>query len=98
MRIARDFGTVSELFPPSTENVRDLPWRWFEAIRLAMYFLSFDELSEEERPPKKIWLDSEKLHDWFEMVKRNRERESKGDTILEGEPVQNKAASALVSG
>lgn len=65
---------------------------------MAMFFLSFDELGEKERPPKKIWLDSEALHDWFEMVKRNREREAKGDQIMEGEPVQNQAASALISG
>lgn len=89
---------MSELFPPGVENVRDLPWRWFEAIRMAMFFLSFDELAEEERPPKKIWLDTDALSAWFENVKRKREREAKGDSTLEGESVSNKAASALISG
>lgn len=98
VRIARDFGTVSELFPPGTENVRDLPWRWFEAIRLAMFFISFDELPEEERPPRKIWLDTEALESHFSALKAKREREAKGDKTLEGEPVQNKAARDLISG
>lgn len=98
VRIARDFGTVSELFPPGVENIRDLPWRWFEAIRMAMFFLSFDELVEEERPPKKIWLDTEAIESHFAMLKEKHKREAKGDTTLEGESVQNKAAKALVSG
>lgn len=89
---------MSQLFPPEVENVRDLPWRWFEAIRMAMFFISFDELSEDERPPKRIWLDTEALQAWFDGVKRKRERESGGDSTMEGESVQNKAASVLVSG
>jgi hypothetical protein len=98
VRIARDFGTVAELFPSGVENVRDLPWRWFEAIRMAMFFLSFEELAEDERPSKKIWLDSEALEAHFAQVKAKRKREVKGDSTLEGESVSNKAASGLIVG
>lgn len=63
-----------------------------------MFFLSFDELAEDERPPKKIWLDTEAMESHFAAVKAKREREVKGDTTLEGESVQNKAARDLVSG
>jgi hypothetical protein len=104
VRIARDFGTVSELFPPGVANVRDLPWRLFDAIRMALVFIGFEELEKEERPPKKIWLDDEKLEAWFQQVEKNRERKyggkGKGDSdeTLEGESVQNRAAESLIRG
>lgn len=63
-----------------------------------MFFISFDELEEEERPPRKIWLDTEALESHFAMLKAKRKREAEGDTTLEGEPVQNKAARELLSG
>lgn len=98
VRIARDFGGVSELLPPEVENIRDCPWRWFEAIRLGMFFLSFDELPEEDRPHRRIWLDTEAMESHFAALKAKREREAKGDTTLEGEPVRNAAARDLVAG
>jgi hypothetical protein len=98
VRIARDFGGVSELLPPVVKNLRDCPWRWFEAIRLAMFFLSFEELPEEDRPPKKIWLDNEAMESHFAALKAKRKREAEGDTTLEGESVQNTAARDLIAG
>jgi hypothetical protein len=93
---------VSELFPEGVENIRDLPYRLFEAVRMATIFIGFDELPKEERPPRRIWLNSEALHQWFEQVERDREKKyggkSGGDTVLEGEPVENKAARSLISG
>lgn len=97
MRIARDFGTVSELFPPGVENVRDLPARLFEGIRMAMVFLSFEELPPEERPPRKIWLNDEKLSAWFTRVEADRERERGGDNTVD-DPVDNPAARDLIRG
>lgn len=81
----------------------DLPHRWWEAIRMATMFISFDELPKEERPPKTIWLDEEKLGAWFQKVEQDRKRRygsdgKPGDSVLEGETVENKAAKALISG
>lgn len=94
---------MSELLPPGIENVRDIPYRWFEAIRMALVFLSFDELPNEERPPRSIWLQEDKLGAWFERVERDRDQKygggsGGGDTLLEGETVENKAAAGLLAG
>lgn len=89
---------MSELLPLGVESIRECPWRWFEAIRLGMFFIGFEELAEEDRPPRKIWLDSEAMESHFAALKAKRERESKGDTTLEGVPVQNSAARDLIAG
>lgn len=95
---------MAELLPEGVANVRDMPHRLFEAIRMALIFIGFGELPKEERPPRSIWLDEEKLGSWFEQVERDRERKyggkgkGGGDTTLEGESVQNKAAEALIAG
>lgn len=92
---------MAELFPPGVENVRDLPYRLFEAIRMAMVFIGFEELPSEERPPRKIWLDSEAMRSWFAEVERQREKKwgnKDGDTLMEGETVENKAAESLIAG
>lgn len=82
--------------------MRDLPFRWFDAIRMAMVFIGFDELAKDERPPRKIWLDEQALKAWFDQVEKDREKKYGGkgkggaDEIMEGEPVDNKVT--LVSG
>jgi len=82
------------------QNVKDLPWRWFEAIRLAMYFIGFDELPDDERPPRRIWLDSEQLQSWFTQVKADRDRKYGTDSKTGAieDPKENAAARGLVVG
>lgn len=98
VRIARDFGTVRELYPPGITDMRELPYPWFDAIRRAIQFLSFDELEKDERPPRSIWLDSERLTEHFEWVEiRRKEKYSdKGETIED--PKENAAAKAMMVG
>lgn len=60
-----------------------------------MFFLSFDELPDNERPPRRIWTDGEKLNDWFARVKRNREDEMKGHAIED--PVENELAAEMLA-
>lgn len=90
MRLARDFGTVSELFPDEFRDLRDIPHTLFDLIRHALVFLSFDELPEDEVPPRRIWTDGEKLRDWFSDVRRKRRRELDSEPIED--PVDNEAA------
>lgn len=89
-------GTARELFPPGIEDIRDMPYRAFEAIRMGMIFLSWEEMPADERPPKRMWLDDERLKAWFDDVKRNRERESgsSGAGPIE-DPVQNEIAAKM---
>lgn len=79
VRLARDIGDISSLFPPGITRVWDLPHTIFNAIRMALVFLAFEQLKEEERPPKSIWLDGDRMTAWFAEVKRNRESEARGD-------------------
>lgn len=73
VRIARDAGNISSLFPPGITNLCDLPFTLHNAIRMALFFLKFEELLEKEQPPRKIWLDPDKLEAWWDEVKAARE-------------------------
>lgn len=98
VRLARDFGTVSELFPRWCTDLRDLPYPLFEAITSACVVLSWDELLEHERPPERMWDSGDQLKEWFEQVKRNREAEAKGEKRAIEDPVENDAAKGLLVG
>lgn len=84
--------------------MRDCPYTVFEAIRVGGIFVSWDELDEDERPPKRIWLDGDRLEEWWLHVKRRREEKygsggssSSWDTSIE-DPVENSAARSLIVG
>lgn len=76
----------------------DLPHTLFTAIRLGLSFLGFEELPEDEQPPKRIWLDGEKLADWFANVKKRRDEKygESGRKAIE-DPVENAAAKSLIT-
>lgn len=98
MRLARDFGTIRELYPPGVDDLRELPYIWFDAIRRALTFLGFDELEPDERPPKSIWLDDEALRLHFDQVKVMREEKwGSGEERID-DPVENPAAKDLLIG
>jgi len=78
------------LFPEGVTDISELPYPLFYAIRRALIFLSFEELPKKEQPPRRIWLDNEKLSAHFAQIERDREEGSKPG--IEGpidEPVQN---------
>lgn len=90
---------MSVLFPEGISNIGDLPHHLHEAISKGLAFVSFDELPSDERPPKSIWLDQERLSKWFDKVaKRREDKYGGGDKKPIEDPVENEAASALVSG
>lgn len=78
VRLARDIGDISSLFPPGITRLIDLPFTIHNAISSALSFLSYEELPEDEQPPKRIWLDGKKMKAWWAEVKRLREAEMKG--------------------
>lgn len=102
MRLARDLGNVSTLFPEGITHVGDLPYNLFEAIRLALIFVKFEEMPKEERPPKRIWLDAEALDEHMKWVDKQREAKFKVDKDGQSQdiedPVQNEAAKMLIVG
>lgn len=86
---------MSQLFPPGIHELADLPHHIFDAIRSAHIYLSFDELPEDERPPKRIWRDGDKMAEFFDGVRRKRDQGS--DNAID-DPVQNEAARNLIVG
>ncbi len=86
VRIARDCGNISSLFPPGVTRLWDLPHTLSSAIRLALTYLSYEELPKKERPPKEIWLDVKKMKAHWEQVEANREREAKGQGSINDMP------------
>lgn len=81
VRLARECGNISSLFPPGVTRIWDLPFTLHLAIKSALYFLSFEEISDmQDRPPKRIWLDGDKMNEWWKAV---RERHSAGTEVAE---------------
>jgi len=93
VRLARDMGTVSELYPEG-RSLLDLPHALFTAIRQGLAFLGFEELPLDEQPPRSIWLDAEALNEHFDEVKRRRKESASPDPIED--PVTNEAARSLI--
>lgn len=98
VRIARDLGSVEQLFPDGVSRVVDLPYTIFDAIHRALIFLSFEEYERQEQPPKRIWMDATKLNEWFEKVRVDREKRYSGKSSPIEDPVKNDAASSLIVG
>jgi hypothetical protein len=101
VRLARDMGTVRELFPEGVGHLLDLPYVLFDAIQRALMILGWHEnLLEEEQPPRRIWADNERLNEWFADVKRKRKQEaddtSRGLNRKIDDPVQNQGALELI--
>lgn len=101
MRIARDFDSIESLIPWWCDGIHDLPYPLFENLLLARIFISYEEqLPNEERPPKRIWLNTDALKEWFAEVDRKRERDMKGegDKSIDGPSEKNAAAEDLIVG
>lgn len=81
VRLARDCGNISSLFPKGITRIVDLPHTIHTAIRMALFFLSFENMPTDERPPRHIWLHSERMEEWFRMVKQNRENRTNPNHI-----------------
>ena len=78
-----------------------MPWVLFDRLLQARVFLSYDEvLPKEEQPPKRIWLQSDHLKEWFEEVERKREEKMKGEGSreIDGPVEHNAAAKDLIVG
>lgn len=79
---------MSDLFPEGVRDLYDLPYTLFEAIRRGLVYLSFEEWPEEDRPPRRIWKDGEKLMAHAAAVKARRKSEVDGPGAIE-DPVEN---------
>lgn len=101
VRIARDFGTVSELLPAGVVSLLDAPHSLVGLLKTTMVFLSWqDNLPNDEMPPRRIWLNEKKLKRFFKDMDKKREAEMKGKGNdvegWDGELVSNGAAMSLL--
>jgi hypothetical protein len=78
VRIAREVGDVSSLFPEGITRLADLPFTIFNLITNSLYYVSFDELPKAERPKKSIWLNSERMDEHWQAVEAMRQEKTKG--------------------
>lgn len=90
-------GTAHLLFPPGISDIRDLPATHFDAIRTSLMFLGFEEMPEDDAPPRNIWLDDEQLTAHFKRLKDRRKREAEPNGAQSGgEMKQNALAKDMV--
>lgn len=94
VRLARDCGDISSLFPPGITRIWDLPHTLFHAIRTSLHFLRFEELPRDEQPPKGIWLDEDKMKQWWREVEQAREDKYKNPN---GGDYRNMPQNALIA-
>ena len=70
---------MSLLLPDGIDHLGECPHTLHEAILTALRILQYEEFPKDERPPRNIWMDSERLADWWEEVDRKRAAKYKID-------------------
>lgn len=92
---------MSAILPPGIDSLYDAPYTLQDAILAGIQIMGWEELPEDEVPPKRIWDEPDKLQKHFDWVKRKREAEMNPDKAdikdrpIE-DPVDNDAASMLI--
>jgi hypothetical protein len=70
------------------EPVTRWPWFLVQAMQRGMQVASWMEnLPTEEQPPQEIWHHQERLKEWFERIKGERERKYSSNPQDDWEPV-----------
>jgi hypothetical protein len=89
VRLARDLGDLSLLLPDGVHDIYDMPYPLFEAIRLALIFLNYEELPSEEQPPRSIWFENDEMRKHWKAVERMRKKKYGGaaDDDIGDEPI-----------
>lgn len=64
---------MSLLLPDGITHLGDCPFTLHAAILTALRIISYEEFPIEERPPKRIWLDGDRLAKWWTEVEVARE-------------------------
>lgn len=66
------------------DNVFDAPWDMVAAINHALTVLSwFENLPQEEQPPRHIWWSGDLVNEWFDNVRVKRSASSGRKTAYE---------------
>jgi hypothetical protein len=65
--------------PEGVDGLSDCPFTLHDAILTALRILAYEEFPKEERPPRNIWMDGDKLGEWWDEIERKREAKFKPD-------------------
>lgn len=88
---------MSALLPEGCRSLVDAPYVLHDGIVMALHFLRFEELPREEQPPRRIWLDKDKLSAHWNGVERMRKQKyGVKDDGASGDAETNAAASGLI--
>lgn len=98
VRLARDLGDISSLFPKGITRLVDLPHTLHAAIRMAMFFVSFEKLPRDEQPPRQIWLDKRKMDEWWKAVEQRREEKYNPNKVDTSDMPENAMLKELIVG
>ena len=71
---------MSAVLPEGIDHLADCPYTLHQAIVFALRVLDYEDFPIEERPPKRIWMDNEKINEWFKKVERDRKKKYSGGT------------------
>jgi hypothetical protein len=93
-------GDVSSVFPPGVSHLADMPYTLHEALRSALGFLAIEELPDDERPDRSIWLEGDLMKAHWDMVRRKRKLKfgGKDDDDLDGPEERNELLTELTGG
>lgn len=87
---------MSALLPEGITLLSDAPYNLVDAITMGLGFLGFEENAPEDRPPKRIWQDPERLKAHWAAVRKRWKEGADGKEI--DDPVENAAAEGLIVG
>lgn len=74
---------MSNLLPPGIDHLGDAPFNLHAAITQALRILDYEEFEPSERPPRHIWLNSERLTEWWARVEAERKKKYGTSTTSE---------------
>ncbi len=78
--MVRDLGDWREAWPDGIETASDLPWTFIDAWSFASRIMSwYENLDDDEMPPRRIWQDQRMLAKHFEQLKAKRKAKYGGE-------------------
>lgn len=93
---AKVAGGLAALYIDS--NAVTCPWPLAQAISHALTILSWMELSEEDRPPESIWLESDQIEAHFNDVKQRWADKAGGNEAGSSRLVENELTKGIRDG
>lgn len=86
---------MSSLLPDGISHLGDAPYTLHQAITQALRILNYEEFPRDERPPKRIWFDGERLTAHWQRVEKARDEKYGTKTDEPEGPSEDNAVELL---